>query len=614
MRRIRTIVVLLAGVGACLIVLRLADTPQWSRRKNGQARATRLIPYRFDEANSVVVERGGMRLDLQRTGTRWTLTQPVATGADTSQVMRFLDQLEEAPLWDRLPLHDLRRRQLTMADFGLAPPLARVVVRGPLYRIEVAFGMATPDGKGVYAALDSANNVVWVTDSQIYRALPSTTEQWRDRSLLQELTGKVVALELRRPGVPFIKVVQNSDGWQFVQPFVGRASGQAINAAVASLLSARIERFIFSGTADGTEKTVGDDMRTRLVFYGLDTESAVQAQLWDSGNPAGVRVRFGRDVEGNSGLVYALTPGDDSVVAVSNSVLQGLPLGVAAIRNRKLFDHTSAVLRRLNIQYADETVTLERRNGTWRMTAPVGSGVDEPLVKELVASLLTLQAEKLIDPDNPVAPVANDGGPLCRFEVVFADGVTQRVTVAQSAYTEGYYDLVANESPTVYVVASSNMPPQLTRKAGVLDLTDQTMLILPAQSIRRVTAKGLDRLETIERKGVAGDEQWVSAEGTADIEVLRAWAALFTNWRAERVVRLGASAQDLVKFGMGEPALEITIDVDSEAAVRQSVLVGRPTVNGGRYASVRGHDVIYEITAATVGLLERSLVTPVPMP
>lgn len=608
MRNVRTIIVLLAAVIVCLTVLRLADAPQWSRRAGGTARGTRLFADGFMQIDSLAIERGGLRMDLQRVDTRWTLTQPLATGADAAMVMRFLDQLERAPLWDQLSVHDLRRRQLTMSDFGLAPPTARVVVRGPLYRVEIAFGTNTPAGNGVYAALDSTHDVVWVTDRQLLDALPTSIEQWRDRSLLGERGGKGVVLEVRRPGVPFIKVVRTGDAWQLVQPFTGRASEQAVAAALTALYAARVEHYIVAGGTNGVESALVD-ARARLAFYGLDTDSAVQVQLWEKGNPAGARVRFGRPVEAFPGLVYALTPGDDSVVAVSNSVLQALPAGVDALRDHRLFVGSSAALRRLNIQFADETVTLEVRKSTegdtWRMTAPISTGVDTPTVKQLVASLMALQAARLLD---PVEPPAAGVEPLCRIEAVFAGGVTQRVVVSRSVDAAADYNLVTAASPTVFVVAASNMPPQLTRKTGVLDLAERTMLALPAPSIRRVTVKGPDRQEVVERKGTAGNEQWVTAEGTANTAALRAWATLLGNWRAARVVRLGAGAQDVAAFGMDEPLLEITVDVDSDAAVRQTVLIGRPAANGGRYAAVRGHDVIYEISAETVALLERRLV------
>ena len=108
----RTIVALAAGVAACLTVLRLADAPPGSRRTGGAASGTRLFADGLAQADSLVVERGRLRMDLQRVGTRWTITQPLSAGADPAAVMRFLDRLERAPLLDRLPLHDLRRHNL----------------------------------------------------------------------------------------------------------------------------------------------------------------------------------------------------------------------------------------------------------------------------------------------------------------------------------------------------------------------------------------------------------------------------------------------------------------------------------------------------------------------
>ena len=601
---------LLVAVGVSLIVLRLADSPDWKIRAAANAGPSgRLISMRFSEVDSLVVERDGFRLELQRVGTQWNLVQPVTTGADSTEVMRFLDLLERAPLLDRLPLHDIRRRNLAMADFGLAPSVGRVVVQGPLFRVEIAFGASTPSGNEVYAAVDRAEDVVCVTDRRIFNAFPTSLEHWRDRTLLRKPSGKVTALEIRRPGVPFLKVVREGDLWQLVQPLSGRAATRAVGSAIEALQATRIERFIpADGETNGLVLASGV-LRSRLVYYGLDNETAVQAQVWENGNPVGARIRFGREVDGSPGLVYALTPDDNSIVAVSNAVLRSLPAGVGAIRSRRLFDVSSAAVRWLTIQHADETVELNRHesglSGLWIMKAPVQGEADGPTVEQAVAEFLALQAERLMDPDVNAAAITNE--PLCRMELAFADGSTQRVSVAQSVHETGCYDLTLPPVPMVFVVAASNMPPQIIGKVGVLELVNRTILALPAQTIRRITVKGPDRQESVERKGGDGDGQWVAGAGAADAEVLKTWATLLSRWRAESVVRLGAGAQDVTAFGMAEPWLDLTVDVASDDALRRSVRVGRVAANGGRYVSVLGHDVIYLVSSNVVALLESRL-------
>lgn len=564
---------------------------------------------RFGEADSLVVEREGFRLELQRVGAQWNLVQPVATGADSAEVMRFLDLLERAPLVDRLPLNDIRRRDLTMADFGLAPSAGRVVVRGPQFRTEVALGARTPSGSEVYATVDRAGDVVCVTDRRILDAFPASLENWRDRALLRRPFGKVTALEIRRPGVPFIKVVREGDLWQLVQPLSGRASTPAVEAAIAGLQAARIERFVLAeGGTNGLDPASGV-LRSRLVFYGLDTETAVQAQVWENGNPVGARIRYGREVDDHPGLVYALTPDDTCIVAVSNAVLSALPTSVGTIRSRRLFDVSPAALRRLIIQHADETVEVSRPAaglpGSWRMKAPVQGEADGTTVEQVAAGFLALQADRLVDPDVTPATITNE--PFCRMELAFADGSTQRVTVAQSVHETGCFDIALPPAPMVFVVAASNLPRQIVGNVGVLELVDRTILALPAPTIRRITVKGLDREESVERRGGDGDGQWLAGSGTADAEVLKTWAALLSQWRAERVVRLGAGAQDVEAFGMAEPWLDLTVDVASDEALRRNVRVGRIAANGGRYVSVLGHDVIYQVSSNVVAVLGHRL-------
>ena len=96
--KLRTIILLLAGIAACYTVLRLADSPQWARR-SCFSKGARLFTDNLSEADSLVIERGALRMALQRKGGRWLVTQPLATGADTATVLRFIDCLGRHPGW-----------------------------------------------------------------------------------------------------------------------------------------------------------------------------------------------------------------------------------------------------------------------------------------------------------------------------------------------------------------------------------------------------------------------------------------------------------------------------------------------------------------------------------
>jgi len=585
-------------------VLRLADSPQWARR-SCFSKGARLFTDNLSEADSLVIERGALRMALQRKGGRWLVTQPLATGADTATVLRFIDCLERAPRLDQLPLHDLRRRGLLHSDFGFTQPSARVVVRGALSRHEIIFGGQTPSGDGVYAVLANAGDMIIVTDLKVIESLPGSIEEWRDKSLLGDCEGKWTALEIRRPNAPFMKLVYENNVWRLIQPIVARASTKRVSELLELFQGARIEGFITpSGTADDS---IAKADLMGYGFYELDADNAIQLQFWESGSPAGLRVRLGRTVEGNIGLVYALTPGDNSLVTVTNALAAAVPSGVGDIRSKRVFDGTTTAVRKVSMQYDNETITLLRSEGIsgeeWQITAPVALAADGHNTRRFISSVMSLRTEMFIELDEEHYEVE----PLCRIELELEGGEVQRAKLLQSPAMPTWYEFSHNGSATALAVSVSNMPPILINRSGVLELADRTVMSVAAQSLQRITVKGEERDELVERKAGTVGDQWVTATGSADVEVLQEWATALSELRATDVVQLGSKAQDLAAYGLDKPWLEVTVDVDSERTVRQTLLVGRKSAESGRYAAVRGHDVIYELAPEIVAMLQRPL-------
>ena len=101
---------------------------------------------------------------------------------------------------------------MQLKNFGLAPPQARVVVRGAVQRHEIVFGNRTPDGGEVYLYVDAATPVL-VAPAAMLEAVPASLERIRERALLRDTGRTVTALELRRAGLPYVKLLRTAGGW-----------------------------------------------------------------------------------------------------------------------------------------------------------------------------------------------------------------------------------------------------------------------------------------------------------------------------------------------------------------------------------------------------------------
>lgn len=607
---IRTTAGLAIATAVCGLLL-------WTLERRGASPAPRdaaaalVFPRGFGDVEAVIVERGGLRADLRREDGRWRQVQPFAAEVDQIAVRRLLDALADAPLLERLSLDELRRRELRLQHFGLAPPQARVVVRGSIQRHEIDFGNRTPDGGEVYLYVDAASQVL-VAPAAMLDAVPASLDRIRERALLRDTGRAVTALELRRPGLPYLKLARSAGEWQIVQPLAAAADATAVEAALAALRQARIEAFVWPAETNAVE--AAGSLRSRLALYGLDAENALQVQFWEAGGPAGVRLRFGRPAEGRPGCVYALTADEQSVVAVSNATAAALQVSPADLRDRRLFAETPERIDRFQLRFADQLIECRRDSGRrWKLVSPLADDADQEEVGRLLVGLLRLRAARLEDepagrPPESVWPAR----PLCVVELGASNHMRRCAVTNDPA--AGLCVFAFTGAATRAFVPSAAVPAALLSPAAAFGLRDRTIVALPAAQVRRLGVRRGAETETVAR--MPGGDAWQVADSPAGkavaAESLAAWLHLLAGMAANRIERLGAG--DLAAYGLDDPWMETSVDLQAADALRKVVLVGRELPDGGRYAMLRGHDAVFVLGPETVRVLGLRLVQNTPPP
>ena len=566
-----------------------------------------LFPNGFGEVESLIVEQRAFRMDLRRQGNRWQQVEPFVADVDPVAVRKVLDALANAPLRERISLDELRRRRLQLRDFGLSPAQTRVVVRSVARRIELCFGNRTPDGNEAYFYLDVASQVL-VTSRAVLDAIPVSLSGIRERSLLRDSGQPATALELRRAGMPYVKLMRESGVWQMTQPLSAPAEEASVERVFASLRQARIEAFVWPSAAAGVEAGSGS-LRSRLALYGLDAESAVQAQFWEMGGPVGVRLRFGKTVEGNAGWVYALTADEQSVVAVTNAVLPALLVSAEDLRDRRLFRESPDEIVRVQLRFADQWLECRRdARRQWTLVSPQQDAADSEQVDRLLVGLLRLRAEHLID---PVSAGPEGGLPSNAVCVVDLATSTRAIRFAvMNGVSAENRDIVFTNAPTRYVVAASNLPAVVLSLSAAYGLRDRMVLAAPTSAVQRVTVRRGEETESVERV-IDGNGWQVSGGPVGKVvanEALASWLSLLSGLRSARIERLGAATRELERFGLSSPAMEIDVDLRASDALRKVLLVGAATPDGGRYAQLRGHDAIFVLGPETMRVINLGLV------
>ncbi|MEI7902184.1 MAG: DUF4340 domain-containing protein [bacterium] len=572
-----------------------------------------LIEHTLEAVDSVTIERGDTRIGLRRQGGRWDLVAPFPARVDQGAVARLLDAFETVRVTDALSFQELRRRELSLKEFGLYPAQTQVTLSEPQQRDEFLFGAFSPLGSDVYVRMNQTEQIL-VVPASLYAVLPHTADDVRSRKLSHGDRALLRTIELRVPGRPFIKLSKETGTWRLVQPAPAPASDAKVGRLLDALYAARVERFVWPTVSNVMDVAETESMlKTRMNLYGFDADTGLQVQMQEAGAEPPVKIVFGRPLDSAAGLTYVLLQGGEAIGVVSNGVKEAFQPLPSDLRDTRLFYEMPSSVRRLQVYFGDLLFVLSQTNAQWRLDAPVSDVADQAVVSAMVERVLRLNAETMDDGSASEARRVRDGqsAPISHVEL-FSDQASWRFAIATDDVDGAFYRVTFTNAPTVFRVASSNMPPALVSMIGLLGLRDKTVLALQPQNLRRITVKRGEGVgETVQRE--KDGAFWRLGEGMSgqvSKERFNALLARLKSLKADRVEKMGLTLDEIDTYGLRVPWLEVSVDVDAEDAVRKTLMVGKDAGFGKRYAMVRGLDVLFVLGEEALADLSAHLIDP----
>lgn len=603
MLKFRTTLTLLLACGACGALLWFLNRPAVRAAAAPRGREDRLFGVSLRDVDYLLVEREHVRVALQRGAADWSIVQPFVARADPLAVQRLLDRLERAPRRDTLPASELALRELRPDDFGLAVPLGRIVLSDPLRRAELLIGRQTPLRDGAYVCFAPSEDVQ-VTEAELLEALPESVNALRDRALHRADPRRITALALRRPGAAFVKLTRDEAGWQLVQPVAVPADGDAVKEMLDALATAQIARFVWP-SAGTNAAPAGGSRRDEWLGFGFDgEEDGVQVQLWEGGDPVARRYRFGAPVADLPDHIHALTADGQAVVAVTGSVLRALTVPLDVLREKRLFAAASGDVQALDLHGYGQTLSLRRAAGKrWELTAPVVERADQARVAQVLDALLRLRATAFDDSAGAAAAVASNVA--LRVELT-TDRNAWHLLLGAFGSDDTRVRLCFTNAPTVYWVPVTNLPALLNLRTDAAALRDRTVLAVAPDDLRHLSVRRAGGVvEAVTREADGG---WHATDPVEALDrlALDAWLELLGHLEAQRVVSLQGVAA--ANYGLEPPFIEVTLDLNSDDALRRVLRVGGETPDGGRYAAIKGHDAVFVLPPEVLRILQQPLV------
>ena len=368
--------IILAALGVFYYVYEVRLSPE--REKAAQAKG-RLWTVELKDVEEVISKRKTDTVHVKREGAEWVLLAPLKAKADRNVVDDLVTNLVTGRV-DR----EIDPNPTSLVDFGLDAPAAdlTVKVRGKSEPLTLLLGGKNPTGAWVYGKAKDKPAVFTLTNS-VLRDATKPAADFRDKTILAFDRKDVTGLEIALDGERMAAAPEAESKWKITKPVSLRADGEAISDFLDKLRFTKVKEF--SAEAPKSLAPYGLDRPARVtIFLGKEKDRTSQALL------------FGKGVPTKEG-VYAMRPGERSVLLVGDDLWKALPKTVGALRDKTVLDYDRDKVAALEVESPKGKVALAREGEKWRITTPEPLKADDGEVGGLLFKLREMRAAGFLD-------------------------------------------------------------------------------------------------------------------------------------------------------------------------------------------------------------------------
>jgi uncharacterized protein DUF4340 len=525
---------LLAILGAFYYVYEVRLGPG---REEAAARKGRVFAADSKDVTELTVKRGAETVRLKREGDDWQLLEPVRARGSRSAVDETLATILSAKI-DR----EIDPSPKSPADYGLDKPAADVTLTlkdGKTLGLQL--GAKNPTGVWVYAR-DRDKPAVFVLGESVLRDATRPVPDFRDRTILAFDVKDVSGFELALPEET-LAAERRDGGWRLTRPTALPADADTIGEFLDKLAAQKVREFVA-------------DSPPSLAPYGLDRPTRLVIQTGKDRDRASRTLLFGHVDTAKKG-VYAMRPGEPTVLLLPEDVLKQVPKNVAVLRDKTVVAVDRDKIARVEIESPKGVVTAARDKDQWTLVTPQPLPADQVEVGAVLTKLRELRAQAFLSDDASAIPRFLSR-PEVRVTLTDTGGATTTLLLAPSRETRGgapsAYAGVAGKGPVVLVEAKAL--GELARSAN--ELRDRRLLgTLEPRDVKRVRVRAGGQTVVLERKG---DSEWRMLEpvkGTANAGKVDDLLYTLRGLRWKDIV--AAEGQDAGRYGLDAPTLEVAM-------------------------------------------------------
>jgi hypothetical protein len=566
---------ILIAVGAFYYVYDVRMAPD---REKEAARKGRLWTIEPADVNELTIRRPSDTLTLKREGDRWQMLGPVPARGDRGPVEDALTTIVTAKI-DR----EITAQPASLAEFGLDKPAADLsLTTKDGKQLGLQLGAKNPTGVWVYAR-ERDKPAVFVIPDSVLRDATKPAVDFRDKTILafdrKDVTG--LDLVLRDDALSLSHVEK---GWQITRPRALGADSDAVNEFLDKLQNAKVKEFVI-------------DAPRSLEPYGLERPTRIEVHTGKDKDRATKTLLIGATDDKKKG-VYALRPGEQSVMLLPEEVWTALPKTVAAVRDKTVLAFERDKVTRVDVESPRGAFTVVREGDRWQISQPEALPTDQLEAGALVMNVRNLRAQAFLS-DDASGLARYVGSPQVKVTLTEKDAPTTTILLAPSAETRGRqasaYAGIAGRGPVVLVDAKA-----LTDLGkSVNDLRDRSVVGgLEPKTVKRLLLTRDGKAVLLERQG---DQEWRMLEPTRRAaNAGRVDDVLFGVRGLKWKEIVAPKGEDPARYGLDKPVGEITLYRGDGTAI-VTLMVGKK--DGQRlYVQTKSAPTIYAVEAGQLEL------------
>jgi hypothetical protein len=547
-------------------------------REKTEGRKGRVFAVEPADVTDVEIKRTDATVKLKREGDGWQILAPVNARGDRGPIDETVTSVVTARM-DR----EIDAAPKSLGDFGLDRPVAEVTLRlKDGKHVGLVLGAKSPTGVWVYAR-ETGKPAVFVVGDSVLRDTTRPVAEFRDKTVLAFDQREVTGLEIDTRDDKI--ALEQADGrWKLTRPRALPADSDTVRDFLEKLRAARVKEF-------------AADAPRSLEPFGLDKPVRLEIQTGRDKDRATKTLLVGRVDPAKKG-VYAMRPGESSVMLIPDETWTAVPKNVAVLRDKSIVGFDRDKVTKIEIEGPKGTVTLARDGDRWKITAPQALAADQVEAGAVLFKLRDLRAQAFLTDDASGIP-RYLGKSTVRVNIT-EQGASDPQTVLLAPSTEkrgggaSAYAAVAGRGPVALV--DGRALDELGRSLD--DLRDRTLLPgLEPRDIKRMRVRAGAQTVVVER---SGENEWKLVEGGRGSAKAATVDNLLYALRALKWKTIAAPTGDEpAKYGIDAPTLEVTL-LKADGSEAGTLLVGKREGDQA-WVKVKAAPAIYAVDAKQLG-------------